>query len=624
MRPSQSPGIKTTVPPSSSPSTINHGPLVVGEEEANHPDHHRPRQQRQRQPSAYHKQISPSDRGWNASGYMQGVHEDADNEADDSADDGVHHEYSDSNTSVGGKDFMKVVDKNTNPRSANFDNPAIGRTVTHQYNLSQASGSPPVPSFKHNLPHHRKGQPTESQTHNRRVDDDGDDGDSDGSEVKKEEEDISHLSLPSLPPEDMHNLTYEELSRYDRRRGDPARMAQERHVVRKLDRHILPLIGILYLFSFLDRVNIGNARLYGFEDAIHLTHGQYNIALGLFFAAYCLFEIPSNLILLRIGPNRWIPSLMVGWGSISLSMAWVTSATNLYIARFFLGMAEAGFVPGVFYYLTMFYKRSEISFRVAIFLSFNILAGSTGGLLAAAISNLDGFLGLHAWQWVFVVEAVPTLMLAGVTWFALAPSPATAWFLNEEERRVAKERIIDDCEIQTSTSTAGPSSHSGHGGWRGTKEALSDVKVWLCALATLSIQTPGAAVVLFMPSLVKDLGYTATPTAILPGWLSNNVIDGAKRASGLAIIVSMAGVGGMAGSQVYRDSDAPRYRIGHLGMVGSLCCCIFCGLLLRFLLVRENKRRDRYLANGSVLAQTMAEGDLSNLGDKHPNFRYTL
>ncbi|KAF9577996.1 hypothetical protein BGW38_006463, partial [Lunasporangiospora selenospora] len=179
----------------------------------------------------------------------------------------------------------------------------------------------------------------------------------------------------------------------------------ERRVVRKLDWNLLPLLGVLYLFSFLDRVNIGNARLFGLEEGTHLSDGQYNIALAAFFLAYCAFEIPSNWVLVRIGPRLWIPILMVAWGSISLALAWVTSFTGLLIARFALGSAEAGFVPGVLFYLTLFYKRSEHSLRIAIFLSFNILAGAFGGLLAAAIANLTGVWGLQGWQWIFIIES---------------------------------------------------------------------------------------------------------------------------------------------------------------------------------------------------------------------------
>ncbi|KAF9290423.1 hypothetical protein BGZ68_007051 [Mortierella alpina] len=273
----------------------------------------------------------------------------------------------------------------------------------------------------------------------------------------------------------------------------------ERTVVRKLDRNLLPFLGILYLFSYLDRVNIGNARLFGLEEAVHLTNGQYNIALAAFFLAYCIFEMPSNWILVRVGPRTWIPILMVAWGGVSLALAWVTSFPTLVIARFALGTAEAGFVPGVLFYLTLFYKRSEHSLRISIFLCFNILAGAFGGLLAAGISRLSGALGLQGWQWIFVIEAIPTILLAILTWFVMSPSPEAASFLTKDERIYAANRILMDSDVRP---TQGAS-------WRQTKAALSDYRIYILCFAGILLHMPVSGVVLFMPSLIADMGFQA-------------------------------------------------------------------------------------------------------------------
>ncbi|KAG0053705.1 hypothetical protein BGZ83_000589 [Gryganskiella cystojenkinii] len=416
----------------------------------------------------------------------------------------------------------------------------------------------------------------------------------------------------------------------------------EARIVKKLDRHLLPLLGILYLFSYLDRVNIGNARLFGLEEAVHLTNGQYNIALASFFMGYCIFEIPSNWILVRKGPRTWIPILMLVWGGISLALAWVTSFTGLVIARFALGTAEAGFVPGVLFYLTMFYKRSEHSFRISIFLCFNILAGACGGLLAAGISRLNGVWHLQGWQWIFILEAVPTMLLAILTWFVMVPSPATASFLTGEERIYAANRILMDSNVSPDKAAS----------WKQTREALTDPKVYLVCLASLLLHIPSAGIVLFMPSLIADMGFTATtaqlltapayaiaalrylstilalcgivPTSsILASWLTNNCVGHAKRATALAMLVSAGALAGMAGTQVYRSDDAPRYQRGHLIMAGSIVLLILTAILLRFILARENKRRDDNHTKGLTLTQFISEAYL-NLGEMHPNFRYTL
>lgn len=242
---------------------------------------------------------------------------------------------------------------------------------------------------------------------------------------------------------------------------------------------------------------------------------------------------------------------------MSLALAWVTDFTGLVIARFALGTAEgndihisqllfyiilppsfpyciyrhpsssspiihkkqkkhdrtklisctrhnflfyvAGFVPGVLFYLTLFYKRSEHSFRIAIFLCFNILAGAFGGLLAAGISQLAGKWNLQGWQWIFILEAIPTLLLAVLTWFIMTPSPMQAKFLTKEEQIYATNRIIIDSDVIPTASAS----------WRQTRSALTDVRVYLICLGSMFLHLPGSGVVLFLPSLIADMGFKA-------------------------------------------------------------------------------------------------------------------
>ncbi|KAF9206406.1 hypothetical protein BGZ59_011682 [Podila verticillata] len=454
----------------------------------------------------------------------------------------------------------------------------------------------------------------------------------------------------------------------------------EQKIVKKLDWNLLPLLGILYLFSYLDRVNIGNARLFGLEEAMHLTDTQYNIALASFFVAYCIFEIPSNWILVRIGPRSWIPLLMLAWGSISLLMAWVTSFTGLTIIRFALGLAEAGFVPGVLYYITLFYKRSEQSFRIAIFLSFNILAGAFGGLLAAAISRLSGKLGLQGWQWIFVLEAIPTILLAVLTWFVMSPSPSTAKFLTTDERIYASNRILMESDVLPTANAS----------WRQTREAMTDYRVWLICLSNMFLLMPSSGVVLFLPSLIKDMGFTATTAQlltvppymlaaafslvvpwwsdrirvrgfflmtvpfialagflvlafapwtwvrysgvilallgivpsgpILASWLTNNCVGHTKRATALAMLVSTGSLASVAGTQVYRAPDRPRYQYGHLVMASSMALLIISAAIIRKILSKDNKRKERDLRDGTLGSAYIGSHNL----ERAPNFRYIL
>lgn len=159
----------------------------------------------------------------------------------------------------------------------------------------------------------------------------------------------------------------------------------------------------------------------------------------------------------------------------------------------------AGFVPGVLFYLTLFYKRREHSFRMAIFLFFNILAGAFGGLLAAGISNLSGVWHLQGWQWIFVLEAIPTILLAILTWCVMTPSPSTAKFLTGEERIYATNRVLADSNVSPAHAAS----------WKQSKEAMTDYRVYLICLACLFLNTPTAGIVFFLPSLIADMGFKA-------------------------------------------------------------------------------------------------------------------
>ncbi|KAF9932844.1 hypothetical protein FBU30_007175 [Linnemannia zychae] len=150
----------------------------------------------------------------------------------------------------------------------------------------------------------------------------------------------------------------------------------------KVDKRLVPLLFVMYLCSFLDRANIGNAKVAGLEEDLNLRPGEFNIALSIFYVGYVIGEIPSNIALKRFGPRYWIPSVMFIWGTVMISMAAVKSATGLYIARFFLGLGESGYAPGPVYVISMWYARNEQAIRVGLFFSASTVAGAFGGLLA--------------------------------------------------------------------------------------------------------------------------------------------------------------------------------------------------------------------------------------------------
>lgn len=164
----------------------------------------------------------------------------------------------------------------------------------------------------------------------------------------------------------------------------------EKKLIRKIDLALIPWLSVLYLLSFLDRTSIGNARLYGLEDDLNITNTQYLLTLTIFFFSYAIFEVPSNVFLKRLRPSVWLSFLMLFWGVFMTLQGIVTNYRGLLAMRWFLGVFEAGLFPGVNYYLSCWYKRTEFGIRAAVFFSAASISGAFGGLLAAAIAKMDG------------------------------------------------------------------------------------------------------------------------------------------------------------------------------------------------------------------------------------------
>ena len=177
----------------------------------------------------------------------------------------------------------------------------------------------------------------------------------------------------------------------------------EKKVMRKVDRVLVPWLWLIFLCNFIDRVNIGNARLQGLEKDLGLVGNQYNICLLIFFVPYIIFEVPSNLIIKKLRPSIWLSSLLIIWGGITIGQAFAGSFAGLVVCRMLLGFAEAGLFPGCVYLLSMYYKRWELQQRIVWFFSASIIAGSFGGLLAYAIAKMAGMRGINGWSWIFII-----------------------------------------------------------------------------------------------------------------------------------------------------------------------------------------------------------------------------
>lgn len=185
----------------------------------------------------------------------------------------------------------------------------------------------------------------------------------------------------------------------------------------KVDLWLIPWLSFLYLLSFLDRTNIGNARLAGLEDNLNMKSGDYNNSLTIFFVSYALVEPITNALLKKLTPRIFFTIVIIAWGTIMTLMGLVHNNSGLLTARFFLGVAEAGLFPGVNYYLSCWYKSSEIGVRSSIFFSAAALAGSFGGLLAAAIAKMDGISGKPGWAWIFILEGLATVVAGVFCWW---------------------------------------------------------------------------------------------------------------------------------------------------------------------------------------------------------------
>ncbi|KAF3919019.1 hypothetical protein ABW21_db0200422 [Orbilia brochopaga] len=244
----------------------------------------------------------------------------------------------------------------------------------------------------------------------------------------------------------------------------------ERSLVKRLDLHIIPVVMTLYMLAFLDRINIGNARLYGLEEELGIAGTlKYQTAVSLLFVTYLLFEVPSNLVLKKFRPSRWskylvawyrsltagaiiglIKSVLVDgivafittcWGIAAMCTGWVQSYTGLIACRLLLGLFEAGLFPGLSLYLSFWYTKKEIALRIALLFMSAAIAGATGGLLGYAIGFLDGTSGMRGWRWIMIIEGIPTIVAGLIVPFVLSDDPANAKFLNSEERIIMTKRI---------------------------------------------------------------------------------------------------------------------------------------------------------------------------------------
>ncbi|MWL87232.1 MFS transporter [Cupriavidus sp. SW-Y-13] len=277
----------------------------------------------------------------------------------------------------------------------------------------------------------------------------------------------------------------------------------EKRAYNKVFWRIMPFLMLCYVIAYLDRVNVGFAKLQMAQD-LQFSETVFGLGAGLFFIGYFLFEVPSNLLMHRIGARIWIARIMITWGIISAAFVFVQTPTQFYVMRFLLGLAEAGFYPGVILYLTYWYPSHRRAKMIALFMSGIPVAGMFGNPLSGWI--MDAFNGTHGWagwQWMFFIEALPALAIGIVTVFVLRDGIDKAPWLDNDEKRVLKRNIEEDERAaKAAAATAGGRDVHSLGA------VFSDRRVWWMCLIYFCFVTGQYALTFWMPTLVKASGVT--------------------------------------------------------------------------------------------------------------------
>ncbi|KAI9786773.1 MAG: hypothetical protein M1816_007780 [Peltula sp. TS41687] len=425
-----------------------------------------------------------------------------------------------------------------------------------------------------------------------------------------------------------------------------------------------------------EKARIGNAKIEGLLGDLHMTERQYNATLTIFFVSYAIFEPLTNVLLKRFRPRVFIPATMILWGVTMTCMGLVHNFSGLMAARWFLGLTEAGLFPGVSYYLSCWYRRSEFGIRIAIFFSAAAVAGSFGGLLAAAISKMKGIGGKPGWAWIFILEGIATVIIGIISYWMVHDFPDEARFLTEED----KLRVLRRLKADNQSSAEHEEFRMAYF-WASVK----DFKTWTSVLIYMGAVTPLYSFSLFLPSILRDLGYSSvraqllsvppyavaclftvmvgyladrtrqrgvfnigfsligiagfgmllggnTPAVRYAGtylaavgiyptvantisWIGNNVEGTYKRGVSIGLMIGGGNLNGVVSSNIYRGKDSPRYRPGHIVVMAYLIICMFGGSVLqRFLLQRENAKRRAGKLDGWF--EGKSDEEVKVLGDK--------
>ncbi|KAI0786404.1 MFS general substrate transporter [Abortiporus biennis] len=456
----------------------------------------------------------------------------------------------------------------------------------------------------------------------------------------------------------------------------------ERKTLTKIDLRVVPVLCVLYLLAFLDRVNIANASIFGLKQDLKLAGNEYNTALVIFFVPYIISEIPSNALMKRFKPHVWLSGCMFMFGLTTCLQGLTQNYSGILATRFFLGLFESGMFPGCFYLLAMWYRREEAQKRYTFFFCSTTLAGAFGGLLASAIGKMDGMRGYRGWRWVFILEGTLTCVIAFLFFFMIPDFPEEVKWLSADEKRWVKNRLFDD---------VGSSQREKSVTFKSALNVLKDWKVIIGGFMYLGLIVPAYGYAYFAPAIIQGLGhgsiqtqllsvppwaaafvlamiiavfsdhirhrfiFTLIPIAIcLTGflilliehnnkhlqyaalflsaagayaampiivcWFNTNLAGHQRRAVATGWQVGFGNIGGIIAAYSFLAKDAPKYISGYSICIAFICLSAISCCVYFVVILLENRRRDRGDAPGSDLS----EEDKQQLGDLNPDYRYLL
>ncbi|THV00707.1 MFS general substrate transporter [Dendrothele bispora CBS 962.96] len=455
---------------------------------------------------------------------------------------------------------------------------------------------------------------------------------------------------------------------------------EERKLVRKLDGRILPIACLLYLFAYLDRSNLGNARNQGLPaDVLHgdPTGVLFDWVNSAFFFSYILCQVPATVMSKLVAPRIWLAGAAIGWGICSTLMSTTFNFGGMLVTRIFLGVFEAGFGPAIPLYFSLFYTKQEMGLRMAYWFGFAAVAGAFGGIIAFGIQHAQ--VDIEQWRLLFIVEGSPAVMLGVVSYFLLPDRPESTGFFNEREREIVLGRMnratsgdvgatvnkahirmaLKDWRIYTggiiyfglnaalaSTSAFLPTILQDTLGYSAANSQLMTVPPYAVAAVVLTMfswfsdryQTRGIPIAIassigaigYLLNLVSTNGHvryfgvfcitsgTYTGIGIIIAWFAHNLGSETKKATGIPMFMAIGQCGSVTGSHIFPKTDQPRYIKGFAIVCALEFFAALCALILSVSYRWDNSRRDKL--HGVPKADSRV--DVSEHADKAPNFRY--